>query len=384
MFNISAQDKQICLTDSEHPFAAINPPIFQNSIFAFKNIADFIAYRDKTLPAYCYSRGNNPTVNVLEEKLAQLDRGEKCRVFASGMGATTAVLISLLQSGDHVLIINEVYGPVREYLGFMQSYGITHDIIDADEVTNLGAHIKPNTKVIYTEAPGTMTFRFVDLAEIVCHAKANKITTIIDNTCLTPLLQKPLSIGFDITIYSLSKYTGGHSDIIGGAVVSSELLMQRIDKYGFKLQGAVFSPNDAFLVLRGLRTLPTRLEALYPTTCKVVEFLAAHHKVAEVLHPLTYPDRLKQKYYRQASGVTSLLAIRLRTNDTAQIRKFIDGLNTFYITVSWGGYENLVMVQDLIELKQAKSDKVIIRLALGFLDSQTIIDDLQQALSLIG
>ena len=381
---ISEQDKLICLSDNEHSFSAVNPPIFQSSIFSFNTIEDYIDYKDKLNQAYCYTRGNNPTCKILEQKLAALDQAEQCRVFSSGMGAISAALFSILKKGDHVLVLNNVYGPTLDYLNFMERYGVSFEVVAVEEISQLEQLVKVNTKVIYTESPATMTFETIDLRELAQFAKAREIITIIDNTCLTPLLQKPLTLGIDIAVYSLSKYTGGHSDIIAGAVVTSQKLMTNIDKYGYKLSGSVLSPNDAFLLLRGLRTLPLRLEALAQTTTQVIDYLSEHPQIKTIYHPLSYCGEQKNIYQKQTSGYAGLFSIKLVNNKTKQIRNFINRLETFNIAVSWGGFESLVMVKDINELRKAVSDEVIIRLSLGLLDAKTIIQDLEQALNQIG
>lgn len=382
--NISQQDKLICLSDHIQPFYAVNPPICQTSIFSFPNIEEYIAYKDKQNTNYCYTRGNNPTFQVLEQKLAALDQGEQCRVFSSGMGAISASLFSLLKSGDHVVVLNTIYGPTLDYLQFMARYGITFEVIQIQNSTELDAKISKTTTLIYTESPATMTFEMLDLQALAKFAKTKNILTMIDNTCLSPLLQKPLTLGIDIAVYSLSKYTGGHSDVIAGAVVASKKIMSQIDKYGYKLSGSVLSPHDAFLLLRGLRTLPTRLEALATTTTQVINYLKDHPQIKAIYHPLTYTIEQQSQYLKQASGFGGLLSIKLQTNNTTQIRLFINALETFHIAVSWGGFESLVMVQSISELRGANSDNTIIRLSLGLLDANTIIQDLEQALNQIG
>lgn len=381
---ISEQDKLICLSDNEHSFSAVNPPIFQSSIFSFNTIEDYIDYKDKLNQAYCYTRGNNPTCKILEQKLAALDQAEQCRVFSSGMGAISAALFSILKKGDHVLVLNNVYGPTLDYLNFMERYGVSFEVVAVEEISQLEQLVKVNTKVIYTESPATMTFETIDLRELAQFAKAREIITIIDNTCLTPLLQKPLTLGIDIAVYSLSKYTGGHSDIIAGAVVTSQQLMTNIDKYGYKLSGSVLSPNDAFLLLRGLRTLPLRLEALAQTTTQVIDYLSEHPQIKTIYHPLSYCGEQKNIYKKQTSGYAGLFSIKLASNNTKQIRNFINRLETFNIAVSWGGFESLVMIKDINELRKAVSDEIIIRFSLGLLDAKTIIQDLEQALNQIG
>lgn len=380
---ITVKDKEICLIDKNYPNQAINVPIYQNSIFHFNTLDDYISYKKREINAYCYTRGNNPTTEVLEDKLAKLDNGEACRVFSSGMGAISATFFALLKTGDHVLIINDIYGPTKEYLSVLSKFGIEFDIISVSTSKNFEGFIKENTRIIYTESPGSMTFNSVDLKHIANIAKSKSIYTIIDNTCMTPLLQKPLSLGFDIAVYSLSKYTGGHSDVLAGAVVTSNEILTKIDKEGYKLGGSVISPNDSFLVLRGLRTLPSRLEALTLTTQKVVNYLQSNKKVKKIFHPLVYDADELELYRAQTTGITSLLSIKLVTTNTLQTEKFIDNLKTFSIAVSWGGYENLIMVQDISEFNQLQSDNIIIRLALGLLDANTIIEDLEQAFNQI-
>lgn len=377
---ISATDKLICLTDNTHHNHAINPPIYQSSIFHFDSLDDYIQYRNRQKEAYCYTRGNNPTTRILEEKLAKLDGGEDCRVFSSGMGAIAATLFAVLSSGDHVLVINDVYGPTREYLATLAKFGITFTIIETEQVVNLAAHVTSKTKVIYTESPGSMTFAPVDLQKVANFAKEHNIITIIDNTCMTSLLQKPLQLGFDVAVYSLTKYTGGHSDVIAGAVVTSRALLAQIDKQGYKLGGSVLSPHDAFLLLRGLRTLPTRLEATAKITQEVVSYLQNNPAIKKVFHPLAYTGEYQKIHHQQTTGITSLLSLQLVTTSTAKTKVFIDNLQTFSITVSWGGFENLVMVQEIAHFAATKSDKIIIRLALGLLDAPTIIADIEQAL----
>lgn len=378
---ISSEDKLTCLSDQHHSNLAINPPIYQSSIFHFESIDDYIQYRKREKKAFCYTRGNNPTTQILEQKLAKLDHGDCCRVFSSGMGAISSTLFALLESGDHVLVINEIYGPTREYLATLDKFNISFDIINPEEAKDIAKHVKGNTRVIYTESPGTMTFGVINLCEVANFAKANNIYTVIDNTCMTSLLQKPLTLGFDVAVYSLSKYTGGHSDVVAGAVVSSHEILAKIDKEGYKLGGSVLSPNDAFLLLRGLRTLPTRIEAVAKIAIDVINFLQKHPCVANVLHPLSYNHENLEIHQQQTTGITSLLSLQLKTNQTSKIKKFIDSLQTFSIAVSWGGFENLVMVQDVAHFAHEYSDKVVIRLAIGLLDATTIIADLEQALN---
>jgi cystathionine beta-lyase/cystathionine gamma-synthase len=245
-------------------------------------------------------------------------------------------------------------------------------------------HILPNTKLIYLESPGSVDFKVVDLRAVAKLAKSLGVITAVDNTYLTPLFQKPLELGIDITIHSCSKYICGHADVLAGAVITSNKLMQPINDYCFKLNGAVPSPHDSALLLRGLRTLPTRLEAGLELTEKVVEFLQNHPKVVKVNHPLAYSQTDKLIFMSQATGYTSLLSFEIMATSFTDVARFVDRLRTFHIGVSWGGYENLVVTPNLAHKYTdviARGDKPnLIRLALGLFAAATIIEDLEQAL----
>lgn len=382
---ILARDKEICLLDSDNPYQAINPPIIQSTLFNFKNFEDFRQYRLHNRWQYCYTRGNNPTTKVLEEKLAQLERGEVCRVFSSGMAAITSSIISHVKSGEHVLFVNSIYGPTKSYADFLARMNIGHTHLLKLDIESISNHLQENTTMIFVESPGSNNLQVVDLRAIAKLAKSQKIITAIDNTYLTPLFQKPLELGFDISIQTCSKYIGGHADVIAGAVITSNRLMQNIDSFGFKLHGAVLSPHDAGLLIRGLRTLPSRLEAIQDTTIKVVNFLMNHHRVLKVYHPLSYSDTDKKIFWSQAQGFTALVSFELDAKNFADMAIFIDKLKTFHIGVSWGGYENLVVAphvgNDFAEVTARGETPNLIRLALGLFDPQTIIDDLTQALN---
>lgn len=384
LYKILNSDRKICLQEEGNPYQAVNPPIVQSSLFTFKSLEDYRQYRLKNREQYCYTRGNNPTTHVVEEKLAALERGERCRVFSSGMGAASAALLGHLKSGDHVLFVNTIYGPVLEYAKFIRRFGIEYSYIRDTDIAAIQEALKPNTRIIYLESPGSADFKVVDLRAVAKLAHDKGITSIIDNTCLTPLFQKPLELGIDIVIHSCSKYIGGHADLIAGAVITSRKLMQPINDYCYKLHGAVLSPHDAALLLRGIRTLPTRIEAGLETTAKVVEFLQNHPRVIKVNHPLAYSQADKLVFMAQATGYTSLLSFELKADSFAEMGQFIDKLRTFHIGVSWGGYENLVVApnlgNDFAEVIARGEKPNLIRLALGLFNHATIIADLEQAL----
>ncbi|SES89845.1 Cystathionine beta-lyase/cystathionine gamma-synthase [Salinibacillus kushneri] len=333
MFNT---DEKICTHFGENPSknnGSVSPPIYQTSLFAFESFKEFTEAQKLEREHYVYSRGVNPTVEVLEKKLAALERGDKCKCFGSGMGAISAVFFSLLESGDHVLFINNIYGPTTQLMDQFKKFNITYSCVD-HELTNLDTMIQENTKMIYVESPGTMLMNVVDLQAVARKAKDNGIITAIDNTWSTPIFQKPLTLGFDLSIHSLTKYIGGHSDVVGGAVIGSYELVDQIFTYGYQLNGSVLGPNDAYLVIRGLRTLPIRLKQHQENTIKIVDYLKTKEDVANIHHPSM--ELNKSFLNKQMKGFTGLLSFELKQADFAHVCNFIDGLTLFKIGVSWG------------------------------------------------
>lgn len=383
---ISASDKEICLLDESNPYQAATPPIIQSALFTFKCFEDYRNHRLKKhkQPYYYYTRGNNPTTNILEDKLARLERGEACRVFSSGMGAVSAALISHLKAGDHILFVNTIYVPTMGYAAFLERFNISYTYIKHTDILSIKDKLQPNTRMIYVESPGSVDLQVVDLHAVAKLGKELNILTIIDNTYSTPLFQKPLELGIDISIHSCSKYIGGHADVMAGAVITSHKLMYNIEEYGFKLHGAVPSPHDAYLLLRGLRTMPARLEAIQEPTAKVVDFLANHRRVIKVNHPLAYNEADKKIFMAQANGYTSLLSIELDVGNYADLAEFVNKLKHFHIGVSWGGYENLVLTPNIAgefnEIKALGDKPNLVRFALGLFDAESIIADISQAL----
>ena len=238
--------------------------------------------------------------------------------------------------------------------------------------------------MIYLESPGSVDLGLVDICAVTSLAKERSILTVLDNTYSTPLFQKPLELGIDISIHSCTKYIGGHADVMAGAVITSRKLMKNIFEFGFKLHGAVLSPHDAFLLLRGLRTLPSRLQSLQQITIDVVNFLQRHERVLKVNHPLAYSDSDQLIFKQQASGYTGLLSVELDVDNFTELGEIIDKLTLFPLGFSWGGYENLVVAPyangDFTELRSQGLTPNLVRFSLGLFDSSSIIADLAQAL----
>lgn len=223
------KDKEICMNfedDRQRFEGAVVPPIFQNTLFTYSSFDKLADAVQNEQSYYVYGRGTNPTVEIVEKKIAALERGQVCRCFASGMAAVSAAIINSVKSGDHVLCVSNLYYSTMELLKYMGKFNVSHSVIYSTDIEEIQSAIQPNTKVIYLESPTDLNFRLVDLENIAKLARSKGIRTIIDNTWATPLFQKPLTKGIDIVVHSASKYLGGHSDVLGGAIITSKQNMK--------------------------------------------------------------------------------------------------------------------------------------------------------------
>ncbi|MCH4887072.1 PLP-dependent transferase [Acidaminobacter sp. JC074] len=372
--------------DRKDYHGAVVPPIFQNSLFTFEN-ADAIDHAFSNVEdAYIYTRGNNPTVTILEEKVAALEHGEACKFFSSGMSAISSAILHFVNAGDHVICIDSVYGPtsnfLSEYLG--KKFKIEIDFIKGglDEIIEKTRH---NTSLIYLESPSSGIYACQDLKAIADYARDKGIGTVVDNTWASPIFQNPLKLGIDIVVHSASKYLCGHSDVVAGCAVSSRKIIKEMFMGEHQFLGSKISPFEAWLILRGLRTLPIRMERHQSSTRKVLDYLGSHPKVLEILYPDKDPIALKQM-----KGFSGLFSVVLDT-DGQGARDFIDCLNYFSIGFSWGGFESLAYAPIISLSKELPPDKLkaagihpgLIRLFAGLEDPEDLIEDLKQALDKI-
>lgn len=389
MKNWQNEDSKICLHSNENHedyFGAIAPPIMQTSLFAFKDWESFLGGITAERSNYVYTRGVNPTTEILEKKLAELERGEKCKCFASGMAAISSSIFTFVEKGDHVLFVNNVYGPALNYVKTLGKFGVEYTNAFVKNEEEIKDYIKENTKMIYIESPSTMNFDVLDLAKVAEIAKERNILTAIDNTWATPLNQKPLTHGIDLVLHSCTKYIAGHSDTVGGAVIGKYALVDRIFEIGHQFGGGVMPPFDAWLILRGLRTLPQRLAYQTETTRKVVELLQNHPKVRKINHPLAFTGRDKEVYEKQTTGFTTLFSVEVDFANYDELTNFMNAFKIFKLGVSWGGFESLAISpnynneanhQGLADVHQSKD---LIRLYIGLEAPEIILEDLTRAL----
>ena len=374
----------ICLSldNDTKNYKSVAPEIVQTSNFAFDNFEHYVRVNSENEFAYTYTRGDNPTLELFEKKIAQLEQGECARSFASGMGAISATILSLVKQGDHVIVVNTVYGSAVKLVQGLSRFGVESTKIDVERTEEIFDYVKGNTTMIYFESPSSQKFEMLDLEMISQFARDKNILTVIDNTWSTPLLQNPLTFGIDVVIHSCSKYIGGHSDLVGGIVVTRKELMTSVENFGQILLGATMSPMNAWLALRGLRTLPVRLKAQEQSIKEVIRFLEEDERILKNYHPLTHTSKeLREKYL---NGYGSLCGFVLKDATPKIIQTFIDALHHFTLAYSWGGFESLIMPvfkgNNEEELKQRGLHLGHMRMYIGLEDSQLLIEDLKQAL----
>ena len=377
---ISPEDIRICLEDNPAREPGIEPmavPIVQTSLFAFPDFDSFIAAGGAENKNTVYSRGQNPTVEVLERKLAALERGEACKAVGSGMAAVSAVIMGLLESGDHILFVNHTYGPTIQLAKQLRRFGIEHSQTFELDPADVEKSIQPNTKLVWIENPGTMMFRTLDLAAIADIARKHGAVSCIDNSWASPLFQKPIEYGVDIVVHSATKYIGGHSDVVAGAIITTAKRLEQIFYRAYLLLGGILHPFDSWLLLRGMRTMPVRMQQHERDALRVAEFLQSRPEVNTVNHPAFMQPSLS------LSGTSGLFSFDLEDGEFDQARRFVNALKRFRIGVSWGGVESLVIAANrgtnLHWLDAQNIPHGLIRLSIGLEGADVLIDDLSAA-----
>ncbi|HEX2909525.1 MAG TPA: cystathionine beta-lyase [Chloroflexia bacterium] len=361
---------------------AINTPVYRASLFGYETYQDFIDARAQG--KFVYSRVGNPTRANLEAKIAHLEGADHAIALSSGMAAISAALLALLKGGDHLLVARCCYGPTRSLCDtLLAAMGVEVEYFDSDEASDLTLYLKPNTRAIYLESPGTFTLQIQDLRAVARLARANNIYTLIDNTWATPLYQQPISLGVDVVLHTATKYIGGHSDVMAGLIVCNAALYQRIQPIAEVLGGAL-SPDDAYLVTRGLRTLAIRLERQGDSALKLARWLQSRPEVKRVYHP-GLPDFPDYELGRsQMSGYTGLFTVSMEpaAPEKAQ-HAFVDAMSYFTIGVSWGGYESLILpisdsYRQVPEVRRSMGiEDEMYRISVGLENIEDLIRDLE-------
>ena len=372
----------------EDYFRAVSPPIMQTSNFAFKKVADLRKSFENEYADFLYSRGLNPTVDILRKKLAALDGAEDCLVFNSGAAAIFAAVLANVKSGDHILSVKNPYTWAKKmFEDILPRFQVSHSYIDGTNIENFEKAIQPNTTVIYLESPNSWTYELQDLAAVASLAKKQGIITIIDNSYCTPLFQKPILLGIDLVLQSATKYISGHSDTIAGVLSGSSPMMERIFNSEYNNIGSGIQPFNAWLLIRGLRTLDARLERIDRTTKEIIPFLKQHPRIEKVIFPLdpSFPQYDLAK--KQMKGACGLLTIQIKAQECATIETFCDSLQHILMAVSWGGHESLI-IPKVSGMKPEAFDPAnpehrMLRLYIGLESADYLINDLSNAFSVI-
>lgn len=371
--------------DRENYFNAVAPPIIQTSNFTFKSVADFRKGLADEYDAMLYSRGNNPTVNILRKKLAALDGAEDALVFGSGVAAIATPIISLLKEGDHVVSVAKPYSwTIKLFENLLPKFGIKTTFVDGTKTENFEKAITPQTKLIYLESPNTFTYELQDISAVVAVAKKHGIITMIDNSYSSPLNQQPYRMGVDLVAQSATKFVGGHSDVVAGVLTGSKAMIKKIFDNEFLNIGGNISPMNAWLLIRGLRTIQLRMERVCATTHKVVEFMAARPEVERVIFPFhpSFPQyELAKKQMKNAGGLFSVV---FKFDKLDQLETFCNSLKRFLMAVSWGGHESLV-IPSAVSIKPddfnpKEPNHRLIRFYIGLEEADYLISDLKQGL----
>ncbi len=374
--------------ERENYLRAIAPPVFQTSNFAFRTLDEFRQALSNELDANLYTRGNNPTVEILRKKMAALEGAEDALLFGSGSGAIAAAVLSNVEAGDHLICVDKPYSWTKILITqFLPRFGVSHTFVDGRSVANIEAAIQPNTTLLYLESPNSLTFELQDLAACAELARKHGLTTCIDNSYASPIFQNPIKYGIDIVIHSGTKYLNGHSDVMVGAVCGKREMIQRLFANEYMTLGGILSPHDAALTLRGLRTLEIRMQRCHDSCVKVVEFLENHSKVERVLFPWSPSFPQYELARRQMSGAGGLFSAYLKVDSLEKAEAVFHRLQHFLLAASWGGYESLVLPSAAFYNVPGREDTpmpwTLFRFSIGLEDPDWLIADLEQALEIV-
>ena len=369
---------------------ALNPPLYLSSTYTFPTVQEGSARFAGEQAGFVYSRVGNPTTHLLEQRLADLESGESALVTASGMGATTSLLWTLLAPGDEVIADKTLYGCTFGFLNHgLAKFGVTITHIDLTQSANLDAAISANTKLVFFESPANPNMRLVDIRTISAIAHRHGVKVVVDNTYCTPYLQRPIELGADFVVHSATKYLGGHGDLLAGAVIGAKEALDRVRFYGLKdMTGAVLSSQDAFLVLRGLKTLALRMERHCVNAQAVAELLARSDKVDAVYYPNLESFPQRELALRQMTLPGGMVAFDLKGGIEAGMR-FMNALQLITRAVSLGDAESLAqhpasMTHSFYTPEERREHLIgegLVRISAGLEDTRDLVDDVRQALT---
>ena len=369
-----------------------NPAIVRNSTVFFKSMEELLKQealtkKNSKINFYEYGRAGSQTTIALQNFIAELEKAHATFLTPTGFGAVALAIMSIVRPGDEIIVTDAVYAPTRMITSkFLKQFDVKTHFYNPEKLKSINDKINKKTKMIFVENPGSNTFEFQDLSKILKLAKKRQIVTAIDNTWGTPLFIKPLKLGFDMSISSGTKYFSGHSDVMLGSLSVNKKVYQQV-KFCNKLLGYRASPDDAYLVLRGLRTLDVRLKKHEETTKKIINYLRTEKKIKEILYPYKKGTQNYENWKKYYSGATGLFSVFIYSKNKKSVFKFVNSLKLFGIGQSWGGFESLVLYQnqslERVFKKYIKKNYHVVRFHVGLEDSNDLIADLNQALKKI-
>lgn len=368
--------------DPEANHGIVNPPVYHASTVLYRDMAALKGPK----PAVSYGRRGTPTTFALQDAIAELEGGYKTLLTPSGLNACTTALLAHLRAGDHVLITDSVYGPTRHFADLaLTRMGVSVEYYDPLIGTGIAALLRPNTKVLFVEAPGSMTFEMQDIPAMADIAHAAGALVLMDNTWASPLYYNPFKHGVDVSMQAVTKYICGHSDVMMGSITTTKAAYDAtLDMHG--ALGLCAAPDDIYLALRGLRTLSVRLARHMETGLTLARWFEARPEVARVLHPALPGDAGHTIWKRDFTGASGLFSIILKPAPKNAVNAFVDALTLFGIGYSWGGFESLVMPQNPADYRTATTwteEGQLIRFHAGLEDVTDLISDLENAFSVM-
>ena len=366
-----------------------NPAVVRASTIFFKSMQELLNYKtiskNKRVDYYDYGRAGTQTTTQLQNIIVELEKAHHVFLTPSGFASVSLSIMSICRPGDEIIVTDSVYFPTRMITSkLLKEFGVKAQFYDPDNLNDLKQKITKKTKMIFVENPGSNTFEFQDLSKIVKLAKKNNVITALDNTWGTPLFLRPLEIGFDMSISSATKYFSGHSDVMVGTLAVNKKIFPKVNFYN-RVSGYRASPDDAYLVIRGIRTLDVRLEKHEKNTKIVVNFLKKQKKIKEVLYPHKKGSKNYKNWKKYYSGATGLLGLVIKSKNRNSVYKFVNSLELFGIGYSWGGFESLAVYQDIQREFHKYNDKDlhIVRLHIGLEDPKDLITDIKSSLRYI-
>jgi len=367
---------------------SLTTPIIQTSTYTFRDSKAIEDYTKKGKEHFEYGRYGNPTAKIAEARLADLEGAEDCVVFSSGMSAITTTILSLVQSGDHIVITDDSYKKTLEFCkSYLKQFGIECTIVPFGNYEVLEKAVKKNTRFIFSESPTNPYLNIFDLVRIKKIAEKHNVLTLIDSTFSTPFNQRPIEFGMDIVLHSLTKYLAGHNDILAGAVLGKEELVDKVRNL-HKSMGGCIDPHCCYLLLRGLKTFPLRVERQNESALKIAQFLESHPRVQKVYYPFLESHRHYKIAKRQMTGGGGVVTFEIKGN-LKTAKHFLDALKLIYIGPSLGGVESLITHPAMVSYYDYTRKEryglgltdTLFRLSVGIEDVEDLIADLDRALA---